>query len=204
MYVVIINGSGTHGKDYLIKLFEALMKAYAWVFNISMVDEVKAKCATMGCPIDLKTDEARNFWSEVNDAWHKFNRGPLNGVVKYAHDLNMAYKADSKPVILFIHCREAERIQMLKDALSPIAMVVTLLVIRDGVVPACPKNSPENIKQTVYDFEIHNTVDMEFQNEVKNFAMNLVSKGLSRYTKMQQDSCRIYEALHNTEPTEVK
>lgn len=158
MYAVIINGSGTHGKDEFISKVRKHTEGRWTVFNVSTVDRVKQVCEFMDCPRSEKTDKARNFWSAVKDAWVAYNDGPTQAMSEYVAEAKRTeqmlstLKQGIEQVVVFIHCREPEEVDKLLSACSKYAQVCTLMIDRPGQdVPNCSKDDPENVQAYDYD-----------------------------------------------------
>lgn len=152
--VVVINGSGTSGKDYFIKEVESqTTHPLVTVYNRSSVDTVKWVCGLMGCKADEKTDRARNFYSDVKDAWVRYNNGPFNEFIATVKFFIGYHKRIN--VLIFYHVREAEEILKIKDHFGKNCM--TLLVRRPDIqIPDCKKDKTENVEAIAYDQIIEN------------------------------------------------
>ena len=77
--IVIINGSGTAGKDETIRHASRLLAGIHSVYNMSTIETVKQACRNFfGVdPEHDKSDAKRRFWSAVKAAWVQYNNGPF-------------------------------------------------------------------------------------------------------------------------------
>lgn len=146
MKVVIINGSGTHGKDEFISQFNNIETRR--VVNFSTITAPKLAAHVLGIDPDNKTDAARNLWSDIKDSWCKH----FDGSFKETMSIIEKYNTEGVSV-LFIHCREPVEIQ--KIVTSSSVPTYTLFINRTGhSIPFCQKDDQSFILQHIYDFTI--------------------------------------------------
>lgn len=145
--IVIINGYPESGKDTFINY----CSQYAKVKNISTVDRVKEALKILGWDGKSKTPEVRKALSDMKDISTKLFNGPFNYVTleaKVAHNTE----------IVFIHCREPEEIDKLKNALG----AATLLIDRVKSDRQITNHADQKVYNYSYDYIVDNndTLDM--------------------------------------------
>jgi hypothetical protein len=168
--VAIINGSGTHGKDEFIKMVIKQRQAKINIYNYSTIDRAKEVAVLLGCPMNDKTEAARNLWSGIKDLAIAYNNGPVKEAVKYVYGAGTFTLEDEKSIV-FIHCREKEEIEKLKVALEKMVdQVITVLVIRpDQPIPKCEKDSTDKILETFYNFTVENRSLTALEDAARSF-----------------------------------
>lgn len=138
---IIINGSGSSGKDEFIKqckLFDEDIE------NISTIDFIKSIAKYAGW--DGKKDErGRRLLSDVKDALIRYDNLPLKNIV------DSTKMFDNKTV--FIHCREPSEIDKIKNALS----AKTLLIKNDNVKEITTNHADRDVELYHYDYVINNS-----------------------------------------------
>lgn len=148
--VVIINGSGGVGKDTFIDM----IGKFAKVVNYSSVDVVKKLAKGAGWEGE-KTEKARKFLSDLKRITTEYNDLSFRctlGIV------NAFFKADDDDEILFIHVREPEEIDRLKNVILDALHVnaLTLLITRASVQVIESNVSDRNVANYEYDFYCKN------------------------------------------------
>lgn len=173
--VVIINGSGEHGKDQFIKFVEHYLKNRVEIFNYSTIDTAKLVGSLLDCPINEKTDKARNLWSAIKDASIEYNDKPSKDTIEFIR--NCKNIVSSKPGLIFIHCREPKEIEkIVLNGLLITYKIKTLLIKRPNhTVPLCCKDDPENIFRYNYHQVILNTSLSDLKREAKEFTEKVLN-----------------------------
>lgn len=173
LQVVIINGSGGFGKDEFVKQVQDYCQSKATVLNISTIDTVKEMAwKYFGASPKLKTDANRNLWSDLKDAWVKYNDGPSREIISICQ----SHAGKKEATVIFIHCREPEEIEKILCGVNPFAKTHTLLIIRPGYeVPNCSKDLPLNLIETDYDKIICNNTLEGLKLDAINYAQEVLN-----------------------------
>lgn len=177
--VVIINGSGRAGKDEFIKMVEEELNHKVHVFNYSTIDTAKIVGSLLDCPINEKTDKARNLWSSIKDASIVYNNKPANDTIDFVRNCKNSVMKSSG--LIFIHCREPEEIKKICDGIIYYSSHTYKLLVKrlNHTVPNCEKDYTENIFRCDYDQIILNTSIDELKTKAKMFT-NLVRTNSKR------------------------
>lgn len=147
--VVVINGKGGCGKDTLIKGVADCYK----VKNVSSIDHIKDLALQMGWS-ETKDAKSRTFLANLKQLSIKYNDMPLHDMIKEYEDF-----IDSDYEILFIHIREGEEIDKLKQFIKGIK---TILVKRDETDKGVYTNDADNcVENYEYDYIFDNNGDIE-------------------------------------------
>lgn len=171
--VVIINGKGGVGKDFLCDI----VGKYYKIKVISVVDEVKRIAENCGWKGE-KTPEARKFLSDLKLALENYNGLPLMSVFE---KLNTFIQKDDE--ILFIHMREKNDIEMLIQLVNFTGMckslsITTLLVERDGLSDNIYGNvADDNVNDYLYDYVYKNNCSLD---EVESDFMRFFDNNIIR------------------------
>lgn len=125
MYVIILNGSNSSGKDNFAQFF---IKHYEFkATNMSTIDYIKDLSKKYFGWNGKKTPEARKFLAEMKKIWAEFNNGPFNNMINEIKEhYEKLDKKDKKNFIYFVHCREPEEIQKFKDQYGESCLTVLL------------------------------------------------------------------------------
>lgn len=141
---VIINGTGSSGKDEFIKqckLFDDNIE------NISTIDFVKSLAKYAGW--DGKKDErGRRLLSDLKDALVLYDDIP------FKETLTNVEMFSNKTV--FIHCREPDEIRKLKEALS----AKTLLIKNSNVDGTINNHADKDVNLFCYDYVVDNSTTL--------------------------------------------
>ena len=172
--VVIINGKGGVGKDFLCNIVSKYYKTKV----ISVVDEVKRIAENCGWKGE-KTPEARKFLSDLKLALEKYNGSPLMSVFE---KLNTFIQKEDE--ILFIHMREKNDIEMIKELVNFTGMykslsMITLLIERDSLKYTIYGNvADDNVNEYVYDYIYKNNCSLdEVESDfIRFFDNNIIGK----------------------------
>jgi hypothetical protein len=138
---VILNGSAACGKDEFVKKCKIYRDD---VVNMSSVDFVKT--VGLKCGWDGKKDErGRRFLSDLKDALTRYDDIPvkhiLEDIAKYENSL------------IFIHCREPEEIEKLKNILH----AKTVLVVNENAIKIESNHADQFVINYNYDYIIDNS-----------------------------------------------
>lgn len=151
--IVIINGSGTSGKDEVVKIsISNLERKNIKVKSISSVEKVKEIAKQLGWFGD-KNDLSRRFLSDIKDAWTRYNNGPLMDIAKKIDELN-----SDEDWLVFVHIREPEEIHKMKHFIGikdEHGEIVTLLIRRPNI-EKFDNHADSNVYEYSYDYIIEN------------------------------------------------
>ena len=149
MIIILINGTGTVGKDEFIKQLEIISSFK--VHNISSIDQVKNIAKTFFGWDGQKDEKSRKFLADLKRLWVDYNNGPFQYIVNKIEDIEHKSKDET---IVFIHCREIDEIKKFKDYYKGYDFV-TLLVKRD--VPVPENDADQQVFDYQYDYTVENT-----------------------------------------------
>lgn len=177
MKVIIINGKPRSGKDTFVDVFSKIYKHR--VKNYSSVDLIKKILYNNFNWDGEKTDKSRKFISDIKKSWIEYNNGPKNYIIdKINKDINFCntVKIDSNNNIYFIHIREIEEIEKLKEHFKNDC--ITILLNRKKNEMKFNNNSDnDNIFNFNYDFIINNNGNINnFKKEITKFINNEIYK----------------------------
>lgn len=166
IYVVVINGPATSGKDSFITLFRQICPR--WVGDCSYADCVKDLFENnfVVLPKNEKTEKTRKFFADFLVLWEQYNNGPMNrletAIEHFFRDIDRG--------VLFVVRRNPKDIQYLKDKYD----ACTLLVTRPGVEPIQSNDDDKNVLEYEYDYRVINdgTLD-QLQDKAYEFYMFL-------------------------------
>jgi hypothetical protein len=145
--VIVINGSGGVGKDTLCELSKKELKTV----SVSSVDPIKA-LAKQGGWQGEKDDKGRLLLVRLKQAFVDYNDLPFLYLMEQYHAF---LKSDNE--ILFMHIREPQEIQKIKDAIG--SACKTLLVSRNtGVV--WHNSVDSGVNNYTYDYTYHNDLPL--------------------------------------------
>jgi hypothetical protein len=153
MKVIPINGVLRSGKDKFVEFVsEQMDNNIHFATNISTIDPVKNAMRELGWNGE-KTPEWRNMMAEMKQIWIKRMNGPFNYVKNLVEMYSERYKNESYEVIHFIHCREPEEIQKLKDEWKDNCL--TLLIRNECREKNFLINGADNV---VFDYNYDHTI----------------------------------------------
>lgn len=156
--VIIINGAGGVGKDFLCK---AAKKRYG-VWNFSAVDRVK-QAAHMLEWNGEKDPASRKFLSDLKKLSVEYNDGPTKYLLQRVREFTSGNGRGAD--ILFAHIREPEEIDKFKAAVrdcDPALPVYTLLIRRPEVDEKEYGNDSDNcVRSYEYDMTFYNVRPIE-------------------------------------------
>lgn len=170
--VVIINGCGGSGKDEFVK---QCRKHYPNTQNYSTVDNVKLVAQRMGWHND-KSERGRRFLSDLKELWDNYNHGATSSTFNAAK-FYLEYMQDLElDTIIFIHCREPEKIDELKQMFKDNCNIdaETLLVTNCRIKPIESNHSDRDVQNYKYDWYIENDGDVkELSEKAEKFVKKL-------------------------------
>jgi hypothetical protein len=158
--IIIINGSGLVGKDEVIRITNQLLGPARSVYSFSTIDTVKEACRRFFKvdPERDKNDAKRRFWSDVKDAWTRYNDGPFHEVLALVGTLdNLDGPAAPSPLV-FLHVREPAEIAKLK---THFGARCHRLLVRNPRPPVPATHADQNVEQAEYDFLIENDGNLD-------------------------------------------
>lgn len=156
--VIIINGTGGSGKDTFVEFCSEFEK----VTNISSVDRVKEAAKILVGWNGEKDEVSRKLLVDLKQLSIEYNDSPT----KYIQERYEEFlKNDSR--FLFIHIREIEEIEKIKNLLN----AKTMLVVNPRVALITSNNSDANVYKYNYDYTINNAGTLE---ELKQIAKEFV------------------------------
>jgi len=161
--VIIINGAGGVGKDTLC----AITARYYKTRSVSAVDRIK-EIALFGGWDGVKDDKGRKLLSDVKRAFIEYNDLPFLSLVNTWREFS---ETDER--VLYLHCREPEEIQKLKNAIPG---SVALLVRRPGAQSHFGNVSDDEVENFHYDFVYENSKSLD---EVETDFLPFLRKMLS-------------------------
>ena len=160
--VFIINGSGSKGKDTFVEF----CSKYTNVKNISTVDKVKEAGKYLGWQ-GGKSEWDRAFLSDLKLLADKYYGHSLIYVVREHEDfLNREIENT-----MFIHCREPQNIEILKQTFECKTILITNININDIKT----NMADANVNNYEYDYYIDNSGTLEdLELLAKDFVENKV------------------------------
>lgn len=152
--VVIINGSGGSGKDTFVEFCPL------FYMNTSTIDPIKSAAKMLGWN-GIKDEKSRKFLSDLKKIVTEYN----DYCNTYIMNQYKVFSVD-KNAVMFIHVREPENIDILKQMIPE---AVTLLITSDRVDKITSNDSDRRIEEYRYDYIIDNssTIEQLSNNHVK-------------------------------------
>ena len=160
----VINGMARSGKDTTCNF----IRDYSGhdTFIISSVDDIKEKAKIMGWDGVSKTEKDRKFLSDLKDLCTWYNDAPFNYIKGQIHYF---YRSLHKE-IMFIHVREPQEIQKLKDTFPELK---TILVTNINVPNITSNSADAGVYDYQYDYYIKNDGTLE---ELKEAALDFINR----------------------------
>lgn len=153
--LIIVNGKPTAGKDTFVEYLDEILfsKRKQNVSNISSIDVVKHVATILGWDGE-KTDEARDFLSNIKDLSTKFNDFPFTNIVNLIDH-------SSLPIIA-CHIREPEEIEKLYNHYKESIHVHAIRLFVDRNVEVTSTNHADKlVNESEYDMYIDNNKTLE-------------------------------------------
>ena len=145
--IVVINGSGGAGKD----TFVMFCGGFAEVTNVSSVDCVKMAANMLGW-CNAKTEKDRKFLSDIKLLATEYCDHPY----QYIKDSIKGFLDDDTSNLMFIHIREPEEIERVKEDFG----AKTLLITNKNVQDINTNMADANVEKYNYDYIINNDYDL--------------------------------------------
>lgn len=172
MKIIVINGQGKVGKDSFV---DYCKENNAYVQNLSTIDPIKALATKIGWN-GQKTDRDRRFLSDLKDLTSKYNDYPYIQTIKAIEDLVWDYhyyNLPTKNMIIFLHCREPEDIDVWKRFHG----ARTLLIRRRDVEEKHGNHADDNVFDMVYDYTIYNEGSLlDLKKEAEKFMKKVLDE----------------------------
>ena len=146
--VIIINGTGGSGKDTFVEF----CGEFANVINISSVDKVKEAAKILVGWNGEKDEKSRKLLVDLKQLSIDYNDFPSK-YIKQKYDEFM----ESNSNYLFIHIREIDEIEKIKNMLG----AKTMLVKNPRVALITSNDSDGNVYNYSYDYVIENDGTLE-------------------------------------------
>lgn len=169
---VIINGSGTAGKDTVVDIVDE--KVYnTFIYNVSSIDRVRSAAEILGWR-GCKSDNDREFLHQLKMISSKFYDHSFRYMFEqYEHYNKMCGNLLGKHLIGFFHIREPEEIEKFKNAIqSSGGRVLTLLIKRDNI-DKFSNEADKNVENYQYDYVVENNGTIE---ELENNVIELFNE----------------------------
>lgn len=166
--IVIINGQGGVGKDLFINYCNDY---YAFLYSYSTVDFIKSIANTCGWK-GTKTPADRKMLSELKRVLKEWDDIPYKKTQEFIEIAQNHAKFSEKDEILFIHCREPEEIQRLKDEFN----AITVLIRRPEVEKEWGNLSDDEVFDFFYDYIIINRTIEELKQSAQTFIETINSE----------------------------
>jgi hypothetical protein len=159
MKIFIINGRGGCRKDTFVELCAKHVPKYMCL-NISTVDKVKEIAKSCGWD-GGKEDKDRKFLSDLKALLTEYSDLPHQSVlysIKMFKGGLETFGLDPDEAIIFIHCREPEAVERLRQELD----AVTVLIRRPALENHAYGNaSDDGVENYHYNFTIFNDGTLE-------------------------------------------
>lgn len=162
MKIVIVNGYPRSGKSLFVKCCLAQLTGYGR--EVSTVDYVKDIAASCGWDGE-KNPKNRKFLSDLKDLLTEWNDLPYKKIEEvYNRSCSEALRFDKNldKSVLFIHCREPQEIQKIKDRLGGVSLLIRRAVVENDEQS---NHADAEVLNCKYDYEIDNNGDLKKLNE---------------------------------------
>ncbi len=165
--VVIINGTGGVGKDTLCEFAGKYFK----IRNVSAITPIKEIATRYGGWTGQKDSASRKFLADLKKLFVEYNDLPF----RYLCGEYEAFMK-SEEEIMFVHIREGEEIQKLKDWIK--TPCITLLVERNhGVEASWGNASDDNVTNYQYDYVYQNNKSLsEVEGDFYEFIKGIIAE----------------------------
>ena len=144
--IIVINGSGTSGKDTLIEIMVSILNKNIIIKNISTIDPIKKIAKNIGWN-EKKDNKVRRLLSDLKDAMTRYNNFSFNYV---KNEIDML--KESLEYLIFVHVRESKEIEKIVEYYDDI---VTLLIRRPNN-KNFDNHADEDVENYCYDYIIEN------------------------------------------------
>lgn len=190
-HIIVLNGLPESGKDTFASFVAKHFKG--GVVMHSTIDTVKLMALDwFGVEFDVdKNLKKRRLWSDIKDAWTRYNNGPFKELKQLVCVLD---KRDDDPVCVITHVREPEEIARIKKEYG--TRCATVLVKRMAVAGAEVSNhADQDIENYLYDVTINNDSGVE---DLERLAKRFVSFLNSFCGVLVGDVCRFDMHMRHT------
>lgn len=170
MKIFIINGRGGCGKDTFVELCAKHVPKYMCL-NISTVDKVKEIARSCGWE-GGKEDKDRKFLSDLKALLTEYNDLPHQSVlysIKMFKGGLETFGLDPDEAIVFIHCREPEAVERLRQELDAVTVLIRRPVLENH---AYGNVSDDGVEHYHYHFTIVNDGTLE---DLESWAVALLA-----------------------------
>lgn len=169
--VVIVNGSGRTGKDTLAELVAAYYSDGPHHLH-STVDTVKLAAEHFGADEAIhKGEKERRLWSDLKDAYTRYNDGPFCEIVDLAN--KMDNENPHMNPLLFTMVREPGEIAKVKKHFG-LHSVSVLVTADERIRPITGNHADKGVFDFEYDIIINNDGTLlELKQKSKKFAQYL-------------------------------
>jgi guanylate kinase len=156
--IIVINGSGGVGKD----TFVDYCRIYANILNISSVDKIKEAARILGWN-GGKTESDRKFLSDLKLLSSEYNDYSYQYIKSHIDK----FKMDKSLGTIFIHVREPEEIERIKQEFG----AITLLIVNPNKQEIKTNMADANVMNYKYDYVIVNDGTLE---DLENRAIEFI------------------------------
>lgn len=159
--VVIINGQGGVGKDLFVNYCNDF---YDYIYSYSTVEFIKHAASCFGWKGE-KEPKDRLMLSELKRVLKEWNDLPYKKTSEFIDIAKASAIFNDYDEILFIHCREPEEIQRLKDNFG----AITVLIRRPEVEQNWGNTADDEVFDFFYDYVIINNTKEELKESAEFF-----------------------------------
>lgn len=168
MKIVVINGYPRSGKSTFV---EYCKEESNLVYEISMVDYAKIIAGHCGWK-GSKTPEDRKFLSslkDILDEWNDLSYKYVKTFISLTKTQVETYLDSSDNLIIFVHARQPEDIERLKQDYD----AITLCIQREPDIKDLSNHADRDVANYIYDIYIDNTMSLD---ELRTQARNFIAK----------------------------
>lgn len=163
-HIFIINGSGGSGKDTFCNLCSSFLSVY----NISSIDKIRESAKILGWNGE-KDEKSRYFLAHMKYLSSKYNNHPY----EYIKNQIEYFKENDELDIMFIHIREAEEIDKVKNDFN----CKTIIVRNINIKEIKSNKADANVENYNYDLIIDNSGTLEDLKKVAFDFINAIMEG---------------------------
>lgn len=159
--IVVINGQGGVGKDLFV---DYCNEFYDYLYGFSTVDFIKYAAHQFGWN-GTKEPKDRKMLSELKRILKEWDDVPYKKTAEYIQTAKANAVFNDYDEILFIHCREPEEIQRLKDDFD----AIPILIRRPEVERDWGNIADDEVFDFFYDYVIINNSKEELKESAEFF-----------------------------------
>ena len=166
--VIIINGAGGVGKNTLCDITDK----YYSTFNTSAITPIKEIAKQLGWD-GQKEAKDRKLLADLKQPSIEYNDLPT----KYLYEQFEKFVQDEFDQIMFMHIREPEEIDKIKDKIKETdnVRVITLLVKRDSTRNEWGNEADDSVAKYSYDFTYNNNKELkEVEGDFIDFLQDVI------------------------------